>query len=339
MAEDDGGQYDLPSAKKPIRTRLTPELMRAIRKIESGGNPNARTGSYKGLYQLSDKEFARLGGRGDIFNPQENERIATLKLQQEADQVSKKLGRELTPGEVYLVHQQGVGGAYEHLTNPNRPAWQSMHATREGQDKGQKWSRLAIWGNVPDKDKARYGNVENLTSGEFARMWNNRIVRGGGGGDSGSGSGTVTPAVTAAPAIADAAGGPAEGGGPTATTGNRFQDMAESSVAPAGQGGIGSDAARAPEQADVTDTIAKVENKTKSQDIADAFGDALSKLGAGYAGGPIAQNARSATGSGLVPMTPQTPAGPIPTSDPRQAEAQRQQLAMVLQRLNSGRLF
>jgi hypothetical protein len=328
MAEDDGGQYDLPSAKKPIRTRLTPELMRAIRKIESGGNPNARTGSYKGLYQLSDKEFARLGGRGDIFNPQENERIATLKLQQEADQVSKKLGRELTPGEVYLVHQQGVGGAYEHLTNPNRPAWQSMHATGEGRNKGEGWSRLAIWGNVPDKDKARYGSVDNLTSGEFTRLWNERIARGG-GGDSGSG-GTVTPAVTAAPAIADAAGGPAEGGVPEATP---------TPVAPAGTGGIGSDAARAPAQSDVTDTIAKVENKTKSQDIADAFGDALSKLGAGYAGGPIAQNARTATGSGLVPMTQTTPTGPIPTSDPRQADAQRQQLAMVLQRLNSGRLF
>src|SRR5262245_38056560 len=117
---EDGKQYDLPPppslAKKPTRTRITPELMRAIRQIESGGNPNARTGSYKGLYQLSDKEFARLGGRGDIFNPQENERIAMLKLQREADQVAAKLGRPLTPGEIYLVHQQGTGGSYEHLT-------------------------------------------------------------------------------------------------------------------------------------------------------------------------------------------------------------------------------
>ena len=155
--------------------------MKAIRQIESGGNPNARTGSYKGLYQLSDSEFKRLGGQGDIFNPKENERIAALKLQSEADQVAKKLGRDLTPGEVYLVHQQGVGGAYEHLTNPDRPAWQSMHATGEGRSKGEKWSRLAIWGNVPDKDKARYGSVENLTSGEFTKMWGDRIARGGGG--------------------------------------------------------------------------------------------------------------------------------------------------------------
>jgi hypothetical protein len=43
--------------------------MRAIRGIESSGNPNAITGKYKGLYQLSDSEFSRYGGRGSIFDP------------------------------------------------------------------------------------------------------------------------------------------------------------------------------------------------------------------------------------------------------------------------------
>src|SRR4029079_511415 len=112
-----GGQYNLPSDKGAVpRVQLTPQLMSAIKNIESGGDPNAQTGSYKGLYQLSDKEFRRLGGRGDIFNPQEKERIAALKLQEEANQVAAKLGRALTPGEIYLVHQQGTGGAYAHLT-------------------------------------------------------------------------------------------------------------------------------------------------------------------------------------------------------------------------------
>ena len=45
---------------------IDPRTMRAIRQIESGGNPNATTGSYKGLYQLSDGEFRRYGGQGSI---------------------------------------------------------------------------------------------------------------------------------------------------------------------------------------------------------------------------------------------------------------------------------
>ena len=38
--------------------------------------------------------------------------------------------------EAYLAHQQGVGGATSHITNPDRPAWESMYATAEGQQKG-----------------------------------------------------------------------------------------------------------------------------------------------------------------------------------------------------------
>jgi len=55
---------------------IDPRTMRAIRQIESGGNPNATTGSYKGLYQLSDGEFRRYGGQGSIYDPAENERVA-----------------------------------------------------------------------------------------------------------------------------------------------------------------------------------------------------------------------------------------------------------------------
>ena len=325
---EEGGQYKLPSEKKSTRTKITPELMRAIRKIESGGNPNAVTGSYKGLYQLSDKEFARLGGRGSIFNAQENERIAALKLQQEADQVAAKLGRPLTPGEIYLVHQQGVGGSYAHLTAPDRPAWQSMHSTGEGRSKGEKWSRLAIWGNVPDRDKARYGNVENLTSGEFARLWSDRIARGGGGAAGGGG----VVAAGASPAIADAAGGPAEGGVPEAVA-SATPAVAD---APAGTGGIGSDAARAPEQyepppAEVASTLGKK--------IGDTAGDAFADIGKLFSEGPVARNAARPSGPANLPLPSLPMPSPVlPTVDPRMADMQRQQLAMALQRLNKGRL-
>lgn len=156
---------------------VSASTLRAVRQIESGGNPNATTGSYKGLYQLSDGEFARYGGKGSIYDPAENERIAGMKLGEEAGRVSQRLGRDLQPWEQYLVHQQGEGGAYAHLTSPDRPAWQSMLSTGEGQQKGEGWARKAIWGNVPDQYKAQFGSVDNITSGQFAEMWRNRFAR------------------------------------------------------------------------------------------------------------------------------------------------------------------
>src|SRR5687768_12099637 len=72
MADDPAPRppADIPNASATIN----PRMMKAIAQIESGGNPNAVTGSYKGTYQLSESEFHRYGERGSIFNPAENER-------------------------------------------------------------------------------------------------------------------------------------------------------------------------------------------------------------------------------------------------------------------------
>lgn len=342
-------QYDLPRAKPRIELKnppvvqsnaaavpppvqvpraadvqITPELLAVIRQIESGGNPNAVTGSYKGLYQLSDSEFARLGGRGSIFNPEENARIAQLKLGQEAAQVAAKLGRPLTPGEIYLVHQQGVGGAYEHITNPGRPAWQSMHATGEGRSKGSGWAQKAIWGNVPDRFKPQFGNVHNITSGDFVKMWSDRVARGGGGKAQAKEATDEAPkkAATVSSPLDDPAGNTAEPETKAST------DTASSS------GGIGSDAvaseraSREPEKP-----------KEKEKDYREIAGDALADLGKTFSDGPVARNARTPSSPANVAMASlPPPPPPQPIADPRMVEAQRQQLAMAMKRLNSGRL-
>jgi hypothetical protein len=74
------------------------------------------------------------------------------------------------------------------------------------------------------------------------------------------------------------------------------------------------------------------------KDYGDAFGSALSDLGNLYSKGPVAVNAARATGSGVLPIQQAMPAGITPMVDPRMADAQRQQLALAMQRLNSGRL-
>lgn len=160
---------------------VDPSLLRTFARIESGGRPDVTTGSYKGLFQLSDEEFRRNGGRGDIYDPMANADAAARKLRRESEWFANRFGREPTVAELYMIHQQGVGGALAHWENPEAPAWQNMLSTAEGRQKGERWAKLAIWGNVPDDVKARFGSVENITSRDFLQMWEDKVARLGSG--------------------------------------------------------------------------------------------------------------------------------------------------------------
>ena len=150
------------------------ETLHKFARIESGGNPSARTGSHKGLLQLSDGEHRRYGGQ-NIYDPHDNALAGAYKLRAEGNQFEGKYGRQPSASELYMIHQQGAGGADAHWANPDRPAWQNMHSTGEGQSKGENWSKRAIWGNVPDDLKKQYGNVDNMTSKDFTDMWARKI--------------------------------------------------------------------------------------------------------------------------------------------------------------------
>ncbi len=157
---------------------VDPDLMARIARIESSGNPAARTGSYKGLFQLSDSEFAKYGG-GDIYNAADNSRAAGAKLAAETAAFNQRYGRQPTATEIYLIHQQGQGGFDAHNSNPDQPAWRSMASTAEGRQKGEGWARQAIWGNVPDNLKPQFGSVDNLTSQQFMDLWRHKVEGGG----------------------------------------------------------------------------------------------------------------------------------------------------------------
>lgn len=168
------------------RYGIDPQLLRTFVGIESGGNPNAVTGQYKGLLQLSNSEFSKHGG-GNIFDTTDNLNAGAAKLKAESATFAAKYGREPRADELYMIHQQGEGGSAAHWANPDQPAWKSMYSTAEGQQKGPGWSKLAIWGNVPDDLKRQYGSVDNMTSKQFTDMWAAKVGSGG-------------PAPTAAPA-------------------------------------------------------------------------------------------------------------------------------------------
>jgi hypothetical protein len=148
--------------------------MKTVAKIESGFNPKQRTGSYIGLFQLSKKEFEKFGA-GDILVPRDNTVAAALKFMTEAILFEMFTHRKPTLNDLYLIHQQGVAGAAEHVRHPDRLAWRSMCATDEGKEKGEKWCKRAIWGNTLPAVKRIWKDVNNVTSGAFVAMWQQRV--------------------------------------------------------------------------------------------------------------------------------------------------------------------
>jgi len=161
--------------KHASRVGIDPKWLKKIMRVESGGDPKNITGSYQGLFQLSNKEFKAHGGSGDILDPEQNTMAAANKLAREKLQFKQKYDRDPTLNDLYMIHQQGEGGAAAHLANPDQAAWKSMLSTGEGKKKGEAWAKKAIWGNVPDDLKAKYGSVENITSKDFYSMWGSKV--------------------------------------------------------------------------------------------------------------------------------------------------------------------
>jgi hypothetical protein len=149
-------------------------MMMSIAKVESNFNPRARTGSYKGLFQLSDYEFEKYGD-GSIWDARDNARAAAHMFIVQAEKFKWAVGHYPDYAERYMVHQQGIQGAIEHYTHPERAAWQSMCATDEGVLKGAQWCRKSIWRNLLPQWKRTFGRVEKLSSGDFVSLWTGRI--------------------------------------------------------------------------------------------------------------------------------------------------------------------
>jgi hypothetical protein len=161
-------------ARAAVKYGVDPRMLMSFARIESGGDPGARTGSYKGLFQLSDREFNKYGG-GDIYDAEANANAGAAKLKAQTDQFRQKYGRDPSANDLYMIHQQGEGGYAKHSGNPGGLAWQNMYATAEGQAKGPGWAKRAIWGNVPDDLKSQYGSVDNLTSQQFMDLWAKKV--------------------------------------------------------------------------------------------------------------------------------------------------------------------
>lgn len=116
--------------------------------IESRFQPKAqnRRSSAGGMFQFTDRTWrATLRKHGKAYgfgpntskhNPRANALMAAHLAKDNADQLRKVLGRSPTPGEVYMAHLLGVGGAIKILkAKPNRMASSLLPSSARGNKK------------------------------------------------------------------------------------------------------------------------------------------------------------------------------------------------------------
>src|SRR6202044_3194635 len=100
----------------------------------------------------------------DITSARDNAIAAAYKFTTAAALFELTTHQKPTLSDLYLIHQQGTQGAAEHVSHPERLAWQSMCATDEGREKGEKWCKRAVWQNTLPAVKKIWKSVDKLTS-------------------------------------------------------------------------------------------------------------------------------------------------------------------------------
>lgn len=138
------------------RYGLPVSYMRTIVQLESGGNPLAKnpSSSAGGLLQFTDGT-ARQYGLSNKFDPYQSADAGARLMMDNYKGLQRTLGREPTVGELYLAHQQGLGGATKLLSNPNAPAASLVGGkavTLNGGQAGMSGQQFAnLWVNKANK--------------------------------------------------------------------------------------------------------------------------------------------------------------------------------------------
>jgi hypothetical protein len=135
---------------------IDPKSMMAIAKLESSFNPKAKNprSSAGGLFQFIDST-AKGYGLDDRFDAAKASDAAARLARDNSNAFNKRFGRSPSAGELYLMHQQGSGGALRLLSNPNKRA-------------------VDIVGR--DAVRLNGGNL-NMTAKEFANLWIQKAER------------------------------------------------------------------------------------------------------------------------------------------------------------------
>lgn len=142
--------------------------------LESGGDPKNVTGSNRGLAQYNREDEKRLGIT-DWTNPEQHVAALRKERAENRTRLASALGRDPTPGEEYLTHQQGAAGGPTLLTSdPRMPAWQAIRKYYPN----EKVALSAVAGNIPSDSPLKGRDPRTITVGEFRNMWTNKFERG-----------------------------------------------------------------------------------------------------------------------------------------------------------------
>lgn len=133
---------------------IDPKAFLRMARIESGLNPNAFHPKSRaaGLFQFIPST-ARLYNLREPFDARANAEAAAALWQDNHKGLSRALGTNPSAGELYLAHQQGLGGAIKLLSQPDR---------------------LAIT-MVGIKPVTMNGGHKAMTAREFARLWTKKF--------------------------------------------------------------------------------------------------------------------------------------------------------------------
>lgn len=165
-----------------------------IAQIENAsGDPNAKNpnSSAKGVYQFVDKTWKSMGGTdADRGNVDKQVELGVRLIKQNREGLRTALGREPTPAEIYLAHQQGLAGAKALLSaGAGVSAIDALVPAYEG-------DRAAATAAVVNN-----GGSADTKASEFVAKWNAKVSRGSSAMSARSDM-TLADKITAAKALA-----------------------------------------------------------------------------------------------------------------------------------------
>ena len=154
-------------AEEARKAGIDPSIMLAMAHIETGGSFNERAknpgSSASGLFQFMKGTRGRYGLDGNtVFDARKNAAAGARMLNENRAFFRKRFGREPSAGELYLMHQQGAGGASALLSNPNALAIDVLTRAHNGN------RRLAA--EIIRKNGGRM----DMTAGQFSSRWINK---------------------------------------------------------------------------------------------------------------------------------------------------------------------
>lgn len=150
---------------------VDPATLVAMAGIETGGtyDPGAANprSSARGLFQFMTRpggSWQEYGKGADVFDPMANADAGARITADNIGYFRSRLGRDPTPGEIYLMHQQGRGGAVALLSDPGAPAIDALRSVYRSPETAQQAFSLN-------------GGRPGMTAGEFAQLWGRQMDR------------------------------------------------------------------------------------------------------------------------------------------------------------------